>query len=57
MVEELRDFIDHDVTMLQVLEYYTYFAGWVVRQFVPMFVLLATLFSVSVDRGWTLLLQ
>lgn len=48
MVEELRDFIDHEVSMIQVLEYYTYFAGWVLKSFTPMFVLLATLFSVSI---------
>ena len=48
MVEELRDFIDHDVSLLQILEYYTYFGGWVVKSFTPMFVLLATLFSVSI---------
>jgi len=47
MVEELRDFIDNDVSMLQILEYYVYFGGWVIRSFVPMFVLLASLFSIS----------
>ncbi|MCD6250016.1 MAG: LptF/LptG family permease [candidate division Zixibacteria bacterium] len=47
MVEELRDFIDHDVSMMQILEYYFYFGGWVLRSFVPMFVLLASLFSIS----------
>ena len=47
MVEELRDFIDHDVSMVQILEYYFYFGGWVIRSFVPMFVLLASLFSIS----------
>lgn len=48
MVEELRDFIDHKVPLLQVLEYYLYFGGWVLRSFLPMFVLLALLFSVSI---------
>lgn len=47
MVEELRDFIDHQVPLLQILEYYAYFAGWVIKSFFPVFVLLATLFSVS----------
>ncbi|MEW6050452.1 MAG: LptF/LptG family permease [Candidatus Zixiibacteriota bacterium] len=48
MVEELRDFIDHHVPFLQVLQYYAYFGGWVVKSFLPVFVLLATLFSVSI---------
>ena len=48
MVEELRDFIDHEVPFFRVLEYYLYFAGWVVKSFIPMFVMLATLFSISI---------
>lgn len=47
MVEELRDFIDHQVPITAVLEYYLYFAGWVIKSFFPLFVLLATLFSVA----------
>ncbi len=47
MVEELRDFIDHDVPLGNILEYYVYFSGWVIKNFLPMFVLLALLFSVS----------
>ncbi len=47
MVEELPDFIDQKVKMREVLEYYVYFGGWVIRSFVPMFVLLASLFSIS----------
>ena len=47
MVEELRDFIDNKVPIETVLEYYLYFAGWAVKMFFPFFVLLATLFSVS----------
>lgn len=47
MVEELRDFIDHEVPVMSVLEYYLYFGGWVIKSFLPMFVMLATLFSVS----------
>jgi len=46
-VEELRDFIDHRVPLLKVLEYYAYFGGWVIKSFFPMFVLLAILFSVA----------
>jgi lipopolysaccharide export system permease protein len=48
MIEELRDFIDHSVPILSVLEYYLYFGGWVIKSFFPMFVLLATLFSVTI---------
>lgn len=47
MVEELRDFFDHDVPLVQVLEYYLYFGGWIIKTFLPMFVLLAALFAVS----------
>jgi LPS export ABC transporter permease LptG len=47
MVEELPDFIDNDVSIGQILEYYVYFGGWVIRSFMPMFVLLAGLFSIS----------
>jgi len=47
IVEELRDFIDHKVPLLSILEYYMYFGGWVIKSFMPMFVLLALLFSVS----------
>jgi len=47
MVEGLRDFLDHNVPLLQVLEYYLYFAGWIIKNFLPMFVLLAALFSIS----------
>lgn len=48
MIGELRDFIDHSVPILSILEYYLFFGGWVVKSFFPMFVLLATLFSVTV---------
>ena len=48
IVEELRDFVDHQVTIWRILEYYLYFGGWVVKSFLPMFVLLALLFSVSI---------
>ena len=47
IIEELRDFIDHDVPMLTILEYYVYWGGWVLKSFFPMFVLIAVLFSVS----------
>lgn len=47
VVEELRDFIDHNVPFVNIIEYYMYFGGWVIKSFLPMFVLLATLFSVS----------
>lgn len=48
IVEELRDFIDHKVPLSSIAEYYLYFGGWVLKSFLPMFVLLATLFSVSI---------
>jgi lipopolysaccharide export system permease protein len=48
MVDELRDFIDHEVPLLTILEYYAYFAGWTIKSFFPLFVLLAGLFSVSI---------
>ena len=48
MVEELRDFIDHRVPFMQIVEYYVFFAGWVIKSFFPLFVMLATLFSVSI---------
>lgn len=48
MVEELRDFIDHHVPFWEILQYYVYFGGWVIKSFLPVFVLLATLFSVSI---------
>lgn len=47
-VEELRDFVDHKVPLLKILEYYVYFGGWVIKSFFPMFILLAVLFSVSI---------
>lgn len=47
-VESLPHFIDNNVPMVQILEYYFYFAGWVLKSFMPMFVLLAGLFSISI---------
>ena len=47
LIEELRDFIDHDVPVLTILEYYVYFGGWVIKSFFPVFILLSTLFTVS----------
>lgn len=48
MVEKLSRFIDNRVPLTAILEYYLYFGGWVLKQFLPMFVLLAALFSVSI---------
>lgn len=48
MVEQLRDFVDHHVPLLTILQYYLFFGGWVIKSFLPMFVLLAALFSVSI---------
>ena len=47
MVERLRYFIDNEMTILQIAEYYVYFAGWVIKSFFPVFILLATLFTLS----------
>jgi lipopolysaccharide export system permease protein len=48
MVGELRDFIDHNVTLTQVLIYYVYYAGWVIKSFLPVFILLAVLTSIGI---------
>ena len=47
MVQDLRNFIDHKVPIAEILEYYVYFGGWVIKSFFPVFVLLAALFSIS----------
>jgi len=48
MVEELRDFIDHEVAIGQIMVYYVYFAGWILKSFLPVFVLLAALTSIGI---------
>ena len=48
MVEELRHFIDHEVPLGDIMIYYVYFAGWIVKSFLPVFVLLAALTSVGI---------
>lgn len=48
MVDMLRHFVDKHTPFLTVVEYYVYFAGWVLKSFLPLFVLLASLFSVSI---------
>lgn len=48
MVERLRYFIDNEMPLLQIIEYYLYFGGWVIKSFFPVFVLLSALFSVSI---------
>ncbi len=47
LVELLRHFMDNNVPVEQIVEYYLYFGGWVLKLFFPVFVLLATLFSLS----------
>ncbi len=47
LVELLRHFIDNNVPVEQIVEYYLYFGGWVLKLFFPVFILLATLFSLS----------
>lgn len=48
MVDMLRHFVDKKTPIIVIAEYYTYFAGWVLKSFLPMFVLLASLFAVSI---------
>lgn len=48
MVERLRYFIDNEMPLLQIIEYYLYYGGWVIKSFFPVFVLLSALFSVSI---------
>lgn len=48
MIEELSRFIDNDIPVGQVLMYYMYFTGWVVKSFLPVFVLLAALISIGI---------
>jgi len=48
MVEELRDFIDHDVAFSNIFIYYIYFAGWIIKSFLPVFILLAALTSIGI---------
>ena len=48
MVEELQDFIDHEVPLAQIGLYYVYFSGWIVKSFLPVFVLLAALSSIGI---------
>ncbi len=47
IIEELQDFVDHQVPLVKIVEYYFYWSGWVIKSFLPMFVLLASLFSLS----------
>ena len=47
VIEELRDFVDHQVPLVKIIEYYFYWSGWVIKSFLPMFVLIASLFSIS----------
>lgn len=47
LIEGLRDFIDHKVPLTTILQYYVYFFGWVIKSFLPMFILLAALFAIS----------
>ncbi|KAA3635035.1 MAG: YjgP/YjgQ family permease [Calditrichaeota bacterium] len=47
LVELLRHFIDNEVPTEQIIEYYLYFGGWVIKSFFPVFILLTTLFTLS----------
>ncbi|UCD18284.1 MAG: LptF/LptG family permease [Candidatus Zixiibacteriota bacterium] len=48
MVEELRRFLDNQVPLAQIAVYYTYYVGWIVKSFLPVFVLLAALISIGI---------
>lgn len=48
MIGELRHFIDHQVPLRDVLTYYAYFAGWILKSFLPVFVLLAALIAIGI---------
>jgi lipopolysaccharide export system permease protein len=48
MVEELQHFIDYETPIGDILMYYVYFSGWVVKSFLPVFVLLASLTSIGI---------
>jgi len=48
MIESVSRFIDNEIPIIEIAEYYLYFAGWVLKNFLPMFVLLACLFSISI---------
>ncbi len=48
MIEELRDFVDHKVPFSDILLYYVYYAGWILKSFLPVFVLLAGLMSIGI---------
>jgi lipopolysaccharide export system permease protein len=47
MIETISRFIDNEMPLIEIAEYYLYFAAWVLKNFLPMFVLLACLFSIS----------
>lgn len=48
MIEELQSFVDHEVAIRDILVYYVYFAGWIVKSFLPVFFLLAGLTSIGI---------
>lgn len=48
MVEELRSFVDNNVPFKQILLYYVYFGGWIIKSFLPVFILLAALTSIGI---------
>jgi len=48
MVEEISSFIDNDIPLLTIVEYYTFFAGWILKSFLPVFVLLASLTTIGI---------
>lgn len=47
MVEKIRYFIDNQVPISLIIQFYIYFSGWVLKAFFPVFIMLSTLFTVS----------
>lgn len=47
MVEKIRYFIDNQVPLNMIVQYYIFFSGWVLKAFFPVFIMLSTLFTVS----------
>ena len=47
MIERLNYFVENNMPVIQIVEYYLYFGGWVIKSFFPVFVLLSSLFTFS----------
>jgi LPS export ABC transporter permease LptG len=47
MVGKIRYFVDNQVPMSMIIQYYIFFSGWVIKAFLPVFIMLTTLFTMS----------